>query len=397
MRNEILDIKDAKRIAVMGGTFDPIHYGHLVTAEAVRQEYNVEKVIFMPTGRPAHKPAYGVSHSEHRYLMTVLATAGNPYFSVSRLEIDRIGESYTIDTIRALRKICGEETKIYFITGADAVSQILSWKDSETLLTLCSFIAVTRPGYNKDKMRDELSDIKSKYETRLHFLEVPALAISSTDIRSRSHAGKTIKYLLPVEVEMYIKKNRLYENNGAVNPKAMTIDQIKARLEKSLSQERFVHTLGVANEAVRLANYYKADVEKAHMAALLHDCAKCLPGGELRQYCIDNGIELDGIMESRITLAHSLAGAVMAKKEYGVDDGEILNAIRVHTLGAKEMSLLDKIILVADIAEPNRGSYKELEKIRKMAYMDLDKAVALSIKAKADYAAKKGEKVHPLM
>lgn len=396
MRNEILDIKDAKRIAVMGGTFDPIHYGHLVTAEAVRQEFEVEKVLFMPTGRPSHKPAYGVSHSEHRYLMCVLATVGNPHFGVSRMEIDRAEETYTIDTIRALRKICGEETKIYFITGADAIHQILTWKDSEILLTLCSFVAVSRPGYNKDKLRAEVSKIKNKYETRLHFLEVPALAISSTDIRNRSREGKTIKYLLPVEVEMYIEKNELYKAGGDVNSAAMTVDQIKAKLEKTLSQERFIHTLGVAREAVKLAGNYKADVEKAHIAALLHDCAKGMTDSELRQYCTENQIALDSYMEERITLAHSLAGAVMAKKEYGIDDEEVLSAIRTHTIGEKNMSPLDKIILVADVIEPNRGNCKGLEKIRKTAYADLDKATIACIEGAIEYNKEKGFAIHPL-
>ena len=214
MRNEIINLRDYKRIAIMGGTFDPIHYGHLVTAEAVRSMYDVERVIFIPTGSPPHKSTPpDVSHSEHRYLMTVLATYNNPFFDISRIEIDRPGITYTIDTIAQIREICNDQIKIYFITGADAVSEIINWKDSEQLLKMCSFIAVTRPGYNKDKLRGQVNSIKLDYQSRLHYLEVPELDISSSDIRERVRTGKPIKYMLPLEVEDYIAKNALYKGD----------------------------------------------------------------------------------------------------------------------------------------------------------------------------------------
>jgi nicotinate-nucleotide adenylyltransferase len=216
MRNEIFDCKDCKRIAIMGGTFDPIHYGHLVTAEAVRDEFNIERVLFVPTGNPPHKNNKRVTSSEHRYLMTVLATVTNPYFDVSRIEIDRIGYTYTIDTVTELKKWIPEDTIIYFITGADAVHQILAWKDAEKLLSLCEFVAVTRPGYNKDRLFSEVEDLKTRFESKIHFLEVPSLDISSSDIRARIKEENSIKYMLPEEVENYIYKFGLYkevENN----------------------------------------------------------------------------------------------------------------------------------------------------------------------------------------
>ncbi|HCJ58238.1 nicotinate-nucleotide adenylyltransferase [Lutispora sp.] len=199
-----------KRFAVMGGTFDPIHYGHLVTAEAVRDKFKLDKVLFMPTKNPPHKMHRPASDVNHRYLMTVLATITNPYFEVSRLEIERSGMTYTVDTIRALRSIHGDDAEIYFITGADAILEILTWHNVEELLGICRFVAATRPGFYRKDMEQKLMEIKSKYDKEIFSIEVPSLAISSTDIRDRILNNKTIRYLLPEAVEHYIRKSRLY-------------------------------------------------------------------------------------------------------------------------------------------------------------------------------------------
>lgn len=212
MRNSIFDCKGCKRIAIMGGTFDPIHYGHLVVAEAVRDKFNIERVLFMPTGNPPHKMDKSVTSSEHRYLMTVLATVTNSYFDVSRIEIDRGGYTYTIDTVSELKKIISNDTVVYFITGADAIHQIFTWKEPEKLFGLCEFVAVTRPGYNKANLFNAVENIKKCFESKIHFLEVPSLDISSSDIRTRIKDRKSIKYMLPEEVENYIYKFELYKD-----------------------------------------------------------------------------------------------------------------------------------------------------------------------------------------
>lgn len=189
----------------MGGTFDPIHYGHLVTAEEALVQFNLDRVVFMPTGVPVRKTHRTVTQAEHRYLMAVIATASNPDFEVSRMEVDRPGPTYTVDTMLELRKGYGPETDLYFITGADAVWDILTWKDSEKLAGVCTFIAATRPGY-------DLSKFSAEDASRLHieFMEVPALAISSTDIRCRIAERRPVRYLLPEAVATYIAKNDLY-------------------------------------------------------------------------------------------------------------------------------------------------------------------------------------------
>jgi len=209
--HEVLHLQKANRVGIMGGTFDPIHLGHLVTAEAARSEFNLEKVIFVPSGLPPHKKGVTISDKEYRYLMTFLASAGNPYFEVSRTEIDRKGVSYTIDTVKYIRGKMPKNGELFFITGTDAILEIVTWKNVTELLELCSFIAATRPGYNLTELREKLiKKLPEKYLNRIIPLEVPAMAISSTDIRDRVRKGRTIKYLLPDAVENFIQKNDLY-------------------------------------------------------------------------------------------------------------------------------------------------------------------------------------------
>ena len=185
-------------LAIMGGTFDPIHYGHLMAAEQVRHRFNCDKVLFIPAARSPHKTDSVISPAKHRLAMTRLAIASNSYFEVSTLEINRSGLSYTIDTIKAIKKIyCPKQ--LYFITGADAILGIAEWKNPEELLKLCYFVAVSRPGYDIDNLQQKIISI-----------DIPALAISSTEIRRRVRAGEPVKYMLPESVEEYIKKQQLY-------------------------------------------------------------------------------------------------------------------------------------------------------------------------------------------
>ena len=198
-------------IGIMGGTFDPIHMGHLFTAEEARQQFHLDHVIFLPSGIPPHKGKEKVSLAEHRYLMTMLAVVDNPYFTVSRLEIECSEPSYTIDTVRRFLDIYDHNINLYFITGADAILDITTWKDYRELLQACPFIAASRPGYSFGKLKVILGPAFPEVIKRVHLLEIPAMAISSTFIRKRVASGQTIKYLTSEAVEQYIYKNNLYK------------------------------------------------------------------------------------------------------------------------------------------------------------------------------------------
>jgi nicotinate-nucleotide adenylyltransferase len=191
----------ARRLGVMGGTFDPIHHGHLVAASEVQSGFGLDEVLFVPTGRPWQKDAREVSPAELRYLMTVIATASNPRFTVSRVDIDRPGPTYTIDTLRDLHA-AEPDAELFFITGADALAEIITWKNADELFALAQFVGVTRPGH-------ELSG-RGLPADRVSLHEVPAMAISSTDCRQRVRAGEPVWYLLPDGVVQFIGKYGLY-------------------------------------------------------------------------------------------------------------------------------------------------------------------------------------------
>ncbi|WP_127818936.1 nicotinate-nucleotide adenylyltransferase [Microbacterium sp. CPCC 204701] len=196
-----MSVTGAPRIGVMGGTFDPIHHGHLVAASEVAQWFDLDEVVFVPTGRPWQKVE--VSPSEHRYLMTVIATASNPRFTVSRVDIDRSGPTYTIDTLRDLKTL-RPDAELFFITGADALAQILSWRDHDELWDLAHFVAVSRPGHVLNTEGLPSDDVSQ--------LEIPALSISSTDCRDRVRRGHPVWYLVPDGVVQYIAKHHLYRS-----------------------------------------------------------------------------------------------------------------------------------------------------------------------------------------
>ena len=202
-----------RRLGIMGGTFDPIHYGHLVTAEQAREALDLDLVLFMPSGNPAFKQDQEVSSPEDRYAMTVLATAANPAFYASRFEIDRPGITYTVDTLRALRAAYDDDVELYFITGADAIMDILTWHNAQEMASLATFIAATRPGYDINKACQRIES--SGYPFDVRYIEIPALAISSTNIRTRVAEGKSVRYLTSESVIGYINKNDLYTHANA--------------------------------------------------------------------------------------------------------------------------------------------------------------------------------------
>jgi nicotinate-nucleotide adenylyltransferase len=193
-----------RRVGVMGGTFDPIHHGHLVAASEVQSWYDLDEVVFVPTGQPWQKSGREVSPAEDRYLMTVIATASNPRFWVSRVDIERGGPTYTIDTLRDLHAEL-PEADLYFITGADALGEIFTWRNAGELFDLAHFVGCTRPGYAMDD-----STLEGIPSDRVSIVEIPALAISSTECRKRTEAGEPVWYLVPDGVVQYINKYSLY-------------------------------------------------------------------------------------------------------------------------------------------------------------------------------------------
>jgi nicotinate-nucleotide adenylyltransferase len=201
-----------RRVGVMGGTFDPIHHGHLVAASEVQAWFDLDEVVFVPAGDPWQKSGRQVAPAEHRYLMTVIATASNPRFGVSRVDIDRAGPTYTVDTLRDL-KAAMPDAELYFITGADALADIFTWRSADDLFALAQFVGCTRPGHEMDEKT--LAAIPAD---RVTMVEIPALAISSTECRARARRGEPVWYLVPDGVVQYIAKHDIYPNARGASP-----------------------------------------------------------------------------------------------------------------------------------------------------------------------------------
>ena len=211
LQQEDADLTGVKRVGLMGGTFDPVHQGHLVTAEAVRNIFQLDKVVFVPSGQPPHKTEKKITPKEKRLLMTELATVTNPFFAVSPVELNRAGYSYSADTVSFFRSHMDPDSELFFITGADAIMEILTWKRLDGLFAGCTLVAATRPGFQPKVMAEWLGkQLKPEYLEKVVTVEVPAMAISSTDIRNRVAMGRSIKYLVPETVEQYIYKQGLY-------------------------------------------------------------------------------------------------------------------------------------------------------------------------------------------
>ncbi|ADY56741.1 nicotinate-nucleotide adenylyltransferase [Syntrophobotulus glycolicus DSM 8271] len=211
METEIIEaIAGGKHLGIMGGTFDPIHYGHLVAAETARTVFGLDNVLFIPTGIPPHKNHCPVTDPNLRYEMVRLSIRDNSYFKVSRLEIERDGPTYTIDTLRTLKGLFPQQ-ELYFITGSDVLEDILAWREPNEIIRLARIIGASRPGYDAGDSLKRIYDLYPEVKGRITELEIPALAISSTDIRIKVKNQRSIRYLLPEEVRLYIKNNHLYE------------------------------------------------------------------------------------------------------------------------------------------------------------------------------------------
>ena len=369
----------------MGGGFDPIHYGHLAAAEGARHELKLDFILLIPTGQPPHKT--GTSFSGHRYLMTVLAAADNPYFYVSPMELDRQGPSYTIDTLRILKK--ETDAELFFIVGADEMMRIMTWKDAASLLDICNWVAATRPGYDTGDLSVHTNRLADTHGFRGQILQIPGLDISATELRRRIANNMSVKYLVSLAVEEYIRDFSLYRHP---DPQDEIIWQAVAA---KLSERRYRHTLGVLETALLLAARHGVNLRKTYLAALLHDYAKELTEEEKRTLCKKFAVPLDSVQERYISLIHGRLSAELARREFNIQDTEVLEAISYHTTGRAGMGILEQIIKIADNIEPNRPKYPGLETIKSLANTNLRQAAAASIKRDIQYTKEKGRTVHP--
>lgn len=359
------------RLGIMGGTFDPIHIGHLAVAEKARDELDLDAVLFIPTGAPVFKRDQDVTSGADRLEMCRLATLHNQYFDVSDMEIARGGDTYTVDTLHELREHYGAESEFYFITGADAAVTIGKWKGSREIASLAHLVVALRPG--TELSTEELAQINAEGFTDVRVLKNATIAVSSRQIREALAAGQSVRYLVPESVCEYIERQGLYstahtqdEEDEAQAFSPEFLEARRAELEGRVKPKRYAHVMGVAETAVRLARLYGVDEQRAYLAGLLHDWDKCYDDDGIRKRARELGVTFDPvIVEEMPQVMHGPTAAAALAREYPFLPKDVLRAIRVHTAGAPNMTDLDMVLYAADALEPNRD-FGEVDKVRKL-------------------------------
>ena len=373
------------KLGIMGGTFNPIHNGHIASARMAADALELDEVLFLPDGEPPHKAADELASSRSRFNMTALAVWGLPGFRASDMEILRGGITYTIDTLREISDKMSDAT-LYYIVGADALFTIGHWKYTEHIAKLCQLIVIARPGQDAEAVQAQAELLRSAPGYAIHVLSETGPDISSTEIRKRAARGESLENDVPQCVADYITQHGLF--GAPLHP--MTF-----QLSQTLSPHRLSHTLSVAETAVQLAARFGENPCQAHLAGMLHDCAKGLDAPTLQQLIRSSGISTDELELSMPALLHAPAGAALARSQYHVTDAAVLSAIRWHTTGRKNMTKLEKIIYLADMIEPERADFPGLSEIRALALTDLDGAVSMAAARSAAYVAERGKKLHP--
>ncbi|MBR6271434.1 MAG: nicotinate-nucleotide adenylyltransferase [Lachnospiraceae bacterium] len=353
------------KVGIYGGTFDPVHFGHIKLAEKAASQFGLGKVIFVPAGDPYFKSdKRTVSFGAFRAEMIRRAIKDNPRFSLSEIELETPGFSYTSETLCRIKKD-NPDYELFFVVGADAFIAIDTWHDPKTIFKEAAVIVAKRDDQiEEDLLNKKIASLREEFGADIRLLSWKGRRVSSSDIRNAATAGE-YSFDAPKAVRAFIEKAGLYLPQPSVL-------QIKYSLKYLLKPLRYKHSLGVAETSEKLAvRHGYQDQKKAYLAGLLHDCGKPFADA----------------------LSHAAVGAGVARRHFGIDDEEVLSAIRCHTIGREGMSLLDKIVFVADLIEPGRSGFPEIESIRKAAFEDIDRALLMCMESTRNYLKSQGRSI----
>ena len=371
------------KIGIFGGTYNPVHLGHIWMARSVREELSLDRLYMVTAADPPHKPDPQRLAGSVRHRMVDIALRNEEGIFPSDIELKREGKSFTVDTLAHFKgQYRGAE--LYLIVGGDMLENFREWREPERILSMAKLVAVGRPDQARD-MRAIADDITARFGGEVILSSFFGPDISSTEVRRRMLEAIPVDTLVPRSVEHFLYENALYMPQEIV--------EIRARLSKVIRKRRLDHTMLTTCEAVKLAARYRVDAKKTRLAAILHDCIK-LPNKELLAYCDEHCCDISEEERKNPYLIHSRLGAVIAMEEYGVTDPEVLSAIRHHTLGCVGMSLMDKIIYVADKIEPGRD-FEGVDEMREAAYEDINRAMLMVMQHSAEYTAASGRAVNP--
>ena len=381
------------KIGIYGGAFDPFHNGHLSMIRGAIRSKKVDRVIVIPTGMPCFKPARKVTLSPYRFYMVKAALKDEPKCEVCDIE-QVFGEpSYTVTTLRNLRKqkVVSEKDELFFMCGSDILFEFESWYKPEEILKQASLLCALRPGIDEGQARNEAAHLEEKFGTKIRFFKIDGVEVASSKLRADGDMAESDD--VSDVVKTFIADHDLYSEDS---PLMNVSDEMYKTLMKhcftlfhEMSGKRLLHSMNVCVTATRYAMRFGADPDKCALAGLLHDCAKELP--EKQQIELSAKI-IHGYIPGKQIL-HSPAGAVYAKEHYGVEDQEVLDAIQFHTIGREVMTITDKIVYLADKIEPARH-YDDLSEIRRLAEDDLDGALIECYLAIQESFATKGQVIH---
>lgn len=383
------------KIGIYGGTFNPPHLGHVTAARAVFDLLRLDRLLVIPAGLPPHKdlPDHSPTPAQ-RLEMTRLAVEQmglDGKAEVLDMELSRAGKSYTSDTLAELKERYPDD-ELWLLMGTDMFLTLQAWHAPEEILSLAGIVAFGRTEADTEELFSVQRDYlyKTYPQARIFTLTIPGVIdVSSTELRQKLAAGEG-GALLPPAVYGYILRQGLYGTNADL--KNLSISQLRPVALSYLKHKRIPHVLGTEQEAIRLAERYGADVEKARVAALLHDCTKKLDMESQMALCSHYGIELDELEQVSLKLLHSKTGAAVARDVFGVDE-EIYNAIWWHTTGHAGMTLLEKVIYLADYIEPSRD-FPGVDKLRSVCYKDLNEGLLLGLEMTIREMTDMGNPVH---
>ena len=380
------------KIGIYGGTFDPIHRGHLTAAKAVRDALGLNKLLLIVDSIPPHKelPADSAGN-EDRLAMTELATAElGKWAEVSDIELRRQGKSYTSDTLREVKAMYPDD-ELWLIVGSDMFLSFHTWHEPEVIASLAGIAAVSRLEESEDDaFAAQKKHLEAAYGAHIVTVKNPhVIEVSSTEVREALSRGEGRAYLSDA-VYGYIARKHLYGTHAEL--KHLTVDELRPIAMSFLKPKRMPHVLGTEQEAIRLAKQYGADVTKAQIAALLHDCTKKLNRDEQLALCAHYGIVPDPLERQTLKLLHAKTGAAVARDLFGVDD-DIYNAIYWHTTGKADMTVLEKVIYMADYVEPNRV-FDGVDDLRDAVHTDLDMGLLMGLQDSIEEMTERGNPVH---
>ncbi len=382
------------RIGIFGGTFNPPHNGHVTLARAAAEQLALDRLLIMPACVPPHKPLPDRVTPQQRYAMAALMAAPvGRCAQASDIELHRTGKSYTSDTLQTLHEQY-PDAELWLLMGSDMFLSLHTWHEPEVICALAHIAAFSRVEEDiRAAMERQKQTLEQQYRAEVALLNNPQLIeLSSTDVRAALAAGRGSE-LVPEAVWGYIRREHLYGTQADL--KHLTVEELRPIAMSYLKPKRMPHVLGTAEEAARLARRYGADETQARVAGLLHDCTKKLDMAEQLALCGQYGIILDPLEQKALKLLHAKTGAAIARHVYGVDDA-VYQAILYHTTGRAGMSLLEKILYLADYIEPSRefANDPDVVRLRQTVYEDLDRGLLLGLTMTIDEMVGMGNPVH---